>query len=262
MKKIVSITCSLFACCMFWSCSNDKIEPDVVSQHDYETDSEILNKFVDVNTSTGEYFINESKIVSPSNYIVNEDLTKLKEVNPLNRSLFEKELEELNTAIKDAVESGSVSQIVYNTYGGKSWVRTIDSESPVLIQTSDIKNVPMSRAQISYMELVPGLPQKVSFNGPRMIQSVVDINMFGNKRYYFRIACNVNATKDPSGDYPAGGGSDKKSIVMSGSGSIEQYPFTWTHGSTDGSYKWEFTGTQSTPSSIGQSLITVKFLDY
>ena len=258
MKKILSLMCAFIACFSFWSCSNDQMDPDIVSHHDYDSDAEVLIKFVDVNTSTGEYYINDTKVITPTDYIVNEDLSKLKEVNPLNRSRFERELELLNIEIQEAAQSDSVSQIVYNLYGGKSWVRTIDTEYPMLIKSSDIKAQPMSRSQISYMELVPRLPQNVTFNGPSTIQSVVDINMFGYKSYSFRIT-TTDGNKTPSGDYPAGGGSNSKAIVMTGMTSMEQYTFTWNKASSGS--QWKFTGTLSTPSYIGQCLITVKFLD-
>lgn len=258
MKRILFFACALIACISFWSCSSDQVNPDIVSSHDYDSDAEVLTKFVDVNKSTGKYFINDSKVITPMDYISNDDLTKLKEVSPLNRSRFEKELDILNFEIQEAVKSDSVSQIVYNLYGGESWVRTIDEEYPMLITSDDIKSQPMSRSTISHMELVPNLPQTVSFNGPSTIQCVININMFGYKAYSFRITTN-DGNKTPSGDYPAGGGSNTKAIVMTGMGSNEQYNFTWNK--TTGGTSWTFVGTLLNPSSIGNFLITVDFYD-
>lgn len=258
MKKILYYTCIFFTGIFYWSCSDKQIDTDLISHHDYNSDAEILIKFVDVNTSTGEYYINDSKVISPIDFISNVDVTKLKEVSPLNRSRFEKELTLLNNVIDEAVHNDSISQIVYNLYGGKSLIRTIDAEYPMLVSSSNMKIESLSRSQISYMELVPNLPQNVTFNGPSIIQSVVDINMFGYKAYSFRITTN-DGDKTPSGDYPAGGGSNSKAIVMTGMTSIDQYTFTWNK--TSGGSKWNFTGTLSNPSSIGQCLISVKFLD-
>ena len=259
MKKILLIFCVFAASLSFWSCTSEEIEPDRVSQHDYESDAEVLTKFVDVNHTTGEYFINESKVVSAADHIVNDDLTKLTEVNSLNRSKFERELDLLNEELKMAAQSGTVSQIVYNLYGGKTWIRTIDPDYPILIQESNVKSLPSTRSQLSYMELVPNLAQKASFVGPSTIQSVININMFGYKMYSFRITTN-DGNKTPSGDYPAGGGSNSKAIVMSGSASMEQWYFTWNK--TSSGSTWNFTGTMSMPTTIGQGIISVSFEDY
>lgn len=258
MKKLLFLTCAFIACVSFWSCSSDHINPDIVSNHDYDSDAEVLNKFVDVNKVTGEYYINDAKVITPMDYISNDDLTKLKEVSTLNRSRFEKELDILNFEIEEAAKSDSVSQIVYNLYGGKSWVRTIDEKYPMLITSSENKSQPKTRSVLSHMELVPNLPQTVSFNGPSTIESVVNINMFGYKAYSFRITTN-DGTKTPSGDYPAGGGSNPKAIVLTGMGSSEQYTYEWYK--TSGGTSWTFVGTLLNPSSIGNFLITVDFYD-
>lgn len=227
MKKIGLIFCALVACFSFWSCSSEEIIPDNVSHHDYESDAEVLMKFVDVDKSTGEYFINDSKVVAPTDYIVNEDLTKLKEVNSLNRSRFAKELDLINEELRIAAQSGTVSQIVYNLYGGETWIRTIDSEYPILIQSSDVKSTPSTRSQLGYMELVPNLPQTISFIGPRTIQCIINVRMFSYRMYAFRITTQDGSKTPSSGDYPAGGGSNDKAIVISGSGSNDSWYFTW-----------------------------------
>lgn len=259
MKNIGFIFCALVACFSFWSCSSEEIEPDNVSFHDYESDAEVLVKFVDVNKLTGEYFINDSKVVAPTDYIVNENLSRLKEVNTLNRSKFEKELDLINEEINVAVQSGTVSQIVYNLYGGESWVRTIDPEYPILIQSSDIKSIPNTRSQLRYMELVPNLPQNVSFTGPSTIQCIINVSMFSYRMYSFRITTQDGNKTPSSGDYPAGGGANSKAIAITGSGTNDSWYFTWnktTSGST-----WNFTGTMTMPNTIGQGTISVSFED-
>lgn len=43
------------------SCSSDEISSESPVLRDYQTDVLVLSRFVDVNQTTNEYFINESK---------------------------------------------------------------------------------------------------------------------------------------------------------------------------------------------------------
>lgn len=54
-----------------FSCSNEEITEPVVSNT--ATDMEILSRFVDVNESTGEYFINENKKTRALSYVTGSD---------------------------------------------------------------------------------------------------------------------------------------------------------------------------------------------
>lgn len=63
MKKL-SLFFAFFAlgCFLLSSCSQDEnILSESEAIRDYQTDAQILSKFVDVNKSVGEYFINENK---------------------------------------------------------------------------------------------------------------------------------------------------------------------------------------------------------
>lgn len=51
----------LFACIAITSCTDDDMPTDKASVRDYQTDAEVLAKFVDVNKTLGEYYINENK---------------------------------------------------------------------------------------------------------------------------------------------------------------------------------------------------------
>ena len=52
------------------SCSDATVVSDEMpAMRDYQTDAEVLSKFVDVNKSLGEYYINVNKKNSPLAYI-------------------------------------------------------------------------------------------------------------------------------------------------------------------------------------------------
>lgn len=241
------------------SCSQDEsIVSESPTMRDYQTDSEVLSKFVDVNKTVGEYFLNENKKNSPMSYISDADWQELLKVSPTNRTRFENELKELNSQLAVAAQNPEVSQIVYNTYGD-TWIREIDHESPVKLSVSENTNSVATRATYQRLQLLYGQEQWASFRAGRTVRSDISINMFGYSYYFFEIICDTDAQKSPSGSYPAGGGSDPKKIVMSGTGSMESYSFTWT--CTDGSSNvyWEFRGKIHSPST--NCLITAEFKD-
>lgn len=258
MKKL-SLFFAFFAlgCFLLSSCSQDEnILSESEAIRDYQTDAQILSKFVDVNKSVGEYFINENKKTSPMAYISDSDWMELAKVNPTNKNRFESELKELNSQLAVAAQDPEVSQIVYNTYG-ETWIREINHKAPVKLAKTTNLNTKSTRALYQRLQLLYGQEQWASFRAGQVVQSDISINMFGFSYYFFEIICDTNANKSPNGNYPAGGGNDPKKIVMSGQGSMESYTFTWT--CTDGSSDvfWEFRGKIHSPSN--NCLITAEF---
>ena len=241
------------------SCSDDEVvSNESPVMRDYQTDARILSKFVDVNKSLGEYYINESKKYSPMDYISSSDLEELSKVSQTNRTRFENELKNLNSQLAMAAQDPSVSQIVYNTYG-ETWIREIDHNAPVKIAEVAKSSSIATRATYQRLQLLYNQEQWASFTAGNTIKSDISINMFGYSYYFFEIICDTNANKSPTGSYPAGGGDEPKRIVMSGSGSIESYSFTWTCTDGGSSVFWEFRGKIHSPSS--NCLISVEFKD-
>lgn len=241
------------------SCSDDDVaSSEAPAMRDYQTDVQILSKFVDVNKSVGEYFLNENKKNSPMAYVSDTDWQALQEVSPTNRTRFENELKELNSQLAVAAQNPEVSQIVYSTYG-ETWVREIDHNTPVVLSVSENTNSVATRSTYQRLQLLYGQEQWASFKAGKTIKSDININMYGSAYYFFEIICDTNAEKSPSGDYPAGGGNDPKKIVMSGTGSVEYYTFTWTCKDGSSNVSWEFRGKIHAPST--NCLITAEFKD-
>ena len=111
------------------------------AMRDYQTDAEVLSKFVDVNKSLGEYYINVNKKNSPLAYIYDSDYQELQKVSPANRTRFEDELKALNSKLAVAAKREDVSQIVYSTYGGETWIRTINHDAAVTIEKTSPEEV-------------------------------------------------------------------------------------------------------------------------
>lgn len=259
MKKLfLSLAVLAFGIFSFTSCQDDDVvNSESPVMRDYQIDVQILSKFVDVNKSVGEYFLNENKKNSLMAYVSDADWQELLKVNPVNRDRFENELKALNSQLAVAAQDPDVSQIVYSTYG-ETWVREIDHESPVVLKVSENTSSVATRSTWARLQLLYGQEQWASFKAGKTIKSDISINMFGYAYYFFEIICDTNAEKSPSGDYPAGGGKDPKKIVMSGSTSMESYSFTTCK---DGSsnVSWEFRGKIHAPST--NCLITAEFKD-
>lgn len=97
MKKLTYWVFMLFACIAITSCTDDDMPTDKASVRDYQTDAEVLAKFVDVNKTLGEYYINENKKNSPMAYVTNKDWEELMLVSPVNRTKFEGIKEQIDT---------------------------------------------------------------------------------------------------------------------------------------------------------------------
>ncbi|MDE7110179.1 MAG: hypothetical protein K2O49_09475 [Muribaculaceae bacterium] len=263
MKKLflflsVVATCGL----MLPSCSDEVPAPESTSTRSYEKDAEILSQFVDVDKSKGEYFINESLKVNPSDYVINSSVEELYKVNPANRQRFQKELTELNRQLDLMAKRADVEQIVYMTGNGNVWIRNINENPEITLEA--VQN-PLSRSVQSLywtMELTPNIVQEANFTAPARLTCDININMFGSKYYFFEVGCYTNnASKSPNGDYPAGGGSNSKAIIISGTGSMEYYQFIWTVANQAGNVNWSFKGRLYNPTTIGNYQITAKFMD-
>ena len=261
MKKLTYWVFMLFDCIAITSCTDDDMPTDKASVRDYQTDAEVLAKFVDVNKTLGEYYINENKKNSPMAYVTNKDWEELMLVSPVNRTKFENELKAVNSAIELAAKRNDVTQIVYNTYN-ETWVRTIDHNAEVLLkecipgETTRAASRSFARMQLQY-----GALNEATFHAGRQIKSKISIDMFGSKAYSFEILCQIDASKTPNGSYPAGGGNNPKSIVMTGVGSMETYDFTWNANSSDAEIFWKFKGSLYTPQGLGECLITAEFTE-
>lgn len=61
MKKILHMACFLVGCIIVSSCSDDEVITQQLVVRDTQTDMLVLSRFIDINESTNEYYINENK---------------------------------------------------------------------------------------------------------------------------------------------------------------------------------------------------------
>ncbi|WP_244863844.1 hypothetical protein [Hallella multisaccharivorax] len=82
MKKVTAILVWLLTIFGICSCTDNDVMEPVVSNT--ESDMEVLARFVDVNETTNEYYINENKKTRALSYVTGADWQDLEKVSPLS----------------------------------------------------------------------------------------------------------------------------------------------------------------------------------
>lgn len=135
MKKIfLSLAVLAFGGFLFSSCQDDDVVSEKSVVRDYQTDAQILSKFVDLNRSTGEYFINENKRTTVMSYLTDKDWLELQNVSPVNYEKYEKGLKDLNVKLAEYAKDPNISKIVYSTYDGDTYVKDLDNDNSIKIE--------------------------------------------------------------------------------------------------------------------------------
>ncbi len=97
------------------ACSDDNTifnEPAPIRT--YEADAEVLSQFVEVDSRTGLFSINPGRKVTATDYVVNRSREQLLEVSSINRTRFEREMEQANDLIEAYRDALNVS-VIYTT---------------------------------------------------------------------------------------------------------------------------------------------------
>lgn len=92
MKRIHILLMALVALSI-QGCQDDFNVPSEQASRSYEQDAEVLNRFVDINKTTHEYYINPNKRTTALSYITNADAEELAVVNSLNLDVFQQSID-------------------------------------------------------------------------------------------------------------------------------------------------------------------------
>lgn len=111
----LSVAVIIFAALAAGGCSRQQREA-VPTVRDYQTDARIMAQFVDVNTSTGLYYINPDKKLSAVDHVFSYSQEELMEVSPANRRIFLDEMDEANKLLTVMRQSAGIDGIFYSTY--------------------------------------------------------------------------------------------------------------------------------------------------
>ena len=109
-KLILCATSVLIAGCS----DENTVFNEPTSIRAYETDAEVLSQFVEVDSRTGLFSINPDKKITAADYVVNRSREQLMMVSPINRTRFEREMNEANNLMASYKDATNVS-VIYTT---------------------------------------------------------------------------------------------------------------------------------------------------
>lgn len=133
MKRIPILLITL-ATLSIQSCQNDLNVPTPASRS-YDQDAEVLNRFVDINKTTHEYYINPGKRTTALSYITNADAEELSAVNPLNLDMFKQSINRVSNLSGQSASNHIVDYVVMIT-GSEVYVSRTKSDTPIVLEKS------------------------------------------------------------------------------------------------------------------------------
>ena len=114
------------------SCRQNIDIPTPASRN-YVQDADVINRFVDFNSNTYEFYINPNKRSTVLSYITHADAEELNKVNPLNLDRFKQRIAKVNQLAGSMASSGGLDYIVMMTESEVHISRT-DASSPILLE--------------------------------------------------------------------------------------------------------------------------------
>ena len=139
MKRI-PILLIMLAALSIQSCQDDLNIPAPASRS-YDQDAEVLNRFVDINKTTHEYYINPNKRTTALSYITNADTEELNAVNPLTLDMFKQSISRISNLSEQSASNHIMDYVVMIT-GSEVYVSRTKSDSPITLE----KNLETTRS--------------------------------------------------------------------------------------------------------------------
>ncbi len=114
--KNISIKVILGTAALLVGCSESNTVFDVPEAiRAYETDAQIMARFVEVDRTTGSYVLNPDKKVAASDYLLNRSREELFTVSQINRNRFINEMKAVNRHLSAVKRSALASAFVFST---------------------------------------------------------------------------------------------------------------------------------------------------
>ena len=249
MKKILNLALLLMTCFVIASCSDDEEVTQAPAVRDTQTDMQVLSRFIDINESTNEYYINDQKKTRASSYIYDTDQQELQKVSPVNYEKFKKDLAELNNRVAKSIADPKVAYIVLSA-NGKTVVKKVKENVNFGFELSQNNaSVASTRALPSVLNIQGGRQTTTGQfrDASRTIRMTISLDPFVQSSYYYFDVLSPDAKPNPDPDY-----STPESVAFSGTGPLMNNYFTWTAywdaQGTDGLFRWEFKGRGNTTS--------------
>lgn len=245
MKKILHMACFLVGCIIVSSCSDDEVITQQPVVRDTRSDMQVLSRFIDINESTNEYYINENKKTRALSYVTGADWKELEKISPLNLERCKRTLQDLNRQVAIAIENPNVTYIVFSV-DGKTLVKKLRDANFDFV-SSYASSAP-TRALPYSLEITggSGVGTEKFKNASRTIRMDVDLALNVQFNYYlFEILRTKGKTASSNSI------STLESVVFSGTGPLWNTSFFWTaygdEQGSDGLFSWEFKSKGNSP---------------
>ena len=163
-------------------------EPTVI--RDYQTDAQIMSRFVDVDESTGQLYLNGNKRILASDYVLNQSREEFDCVSDINRRKFNNDLDEANRILMMVKKHSGVASIAYSLYNSRYYIN--DN-----LLSNDIDMTLQKRMHILHTDITPAGTMPVQFKCYEISGLQVSPNHSGNIIYVGMIAlkdCNDDST--------------------------------------------------------------------
>ena len=152
-------------------------EPESIRS--YETDSQILTQFVEVDMSSGEFVLNPDKKVTPADHIINRSREELMQVSQINRDRFLNEMEAVNSQLSVMKRSGQPSAFVYSTLFTNTVIDGDDSDS---FRITKMPEESFTRGTAASLQLEYGKANSVDVHSGSDI--VMNIQAYSRSSFY------------------------------------------------------------------------------
>ena len=145
----------------------------------YETDSQIMAQFVEVDMASGEYVLNPDKKVKAADHVVNRTREELMKVSQINRDRFLNEMEAVNSQLSVMKRSGQTSAFIYSTLFTNTVIDGDDSDS---FRISKMPEESFTRGSVASLRLEYGKVNSLDFHSGT--DMVMNINAYSRSSFY------------------------------------------------------------------------------
>ncbi|MDE6553739.1 MAG: hypothetical protein K2K98_12400 [Muribaculaceae bacterium] len=181
MKKKIFLPILSGAILLLTGCVDDTSmfsEPESIRS--YETDSQIMAQFVEIDMVSGAYVLNPDKKVTATDHIFNLSREELMKVSQINRDRFLNEMEAVNSQLSVMRRSGLTSAFIYSTLFTNMVIDGDDSDS---FRMSKLPQESFTRGTAASLQLEYGKINSVDFHSGA--DMVMNINAHSRSSFYF-----------------------------------------------------------------------------
>ena len=180
MKKKIFLPILSVAILLLTGCVDDTSmfsEPESIRS--YETDSQIMTQFVEVDMASGEYVLNPDKKVNAADHVINRTREELMKVSQINRDRFLNEMAAVNSQLSLMKSSGQTSAFVYSTLFTNTVIDGDDSDS---FRMSKLPEESFTRGTAASLQLEYGKVNSVDIHSGA--DMVMNINAHSRSSFY------------------------------------------------------------------------------